>query len=573
MLPFKQEGRIVSRLARMFVGFFPTATIGSYLATMALLSTLPLLGFVAFLMLQLERSQFQAMRTDVAEDAQAISRSVERKIADLETTLALVGNSVELQQGDLQAFHTRVGMSLKESSLYVLLARRDGIQILNTRMPWGAPLRPMANPESVRSALESGKVELSGVFLGATSQRWVVNLTMPLSEPGAGGTDAVVLTQDAASLGSLASLDALPQGWTSALIDGEGRVVVSSGADNQPSGTQIDQSWLDLMYGANNSAVFYRDGTQHLMGYAKVADWPWRAIVWGPVDSLKGSFVDLWKNLLIGSLILLALILAVVLIAAHHLRSAIRKIACMAERIGSGEIVSPERTKIVEANRVAEALSNASFDRAEAEERIHFILQELVHRTKNILSLVQAMMRQLARGTNNVEEFQRAVSGRLAGLAQSIEALAKQQWGGIPLKSLVDLQLTTVTGSSDRVSHHGPDLLVNANAVQNLGLVFHELATNSVKYGALSVPEGALRIEWEVLAPLDDGEESRLRLTWLEQNGPPVIPPSRRGFGSTVIERHAASAFAGDVSVEFETSGLRWTLVAPLSSFAVGSSD
>ena len=563
----------MGRLSKMFLGLFPTASIGSYLAGMAVLATLPLLAFVAFLLLQLERSQFQTLRTDVAQDAQTISRAVERKIADMETTLALVANSVELQQGNLQAFHSRVGESLKESSLYVILARRDGIQMLNTRMPWGAALRPMANPQSVHSALRSGKVELSGVFFGATSQRWVVNLTMPFQKSATAGTDAVVLTQDAASLGNLASRDTLPPGWTSALIDGEGRVVVSSGADNQPSGTQVDQSWLELMYGANSSAVFYREGKQHLMGYAKVADWPWRAIVWGPVDSLKGSFVALWQSLLIGSLVLLTLILGVVLIAAHHLRSAIRKIACMAERIGSGEIVSPERTKIVEANQVAVALSNASFDRAEAEERIHFILQELVHRTKNILSLVQAMMRQLARGTDDVEEFQRAVSGRLSGLAQSIEALAKQQWGGIPLASLVDLQLTTVTGSNDRVTRRGPDLLVNANAVQNLGLVFHELATNSVKYGALSVLEGRLRIEWEVLPPAEEGGEPRLRLCWIEQYGPPVKPPSRRGFGSTVIERHAASAFAGDVSVDFDLSGLRWTLVAPLSSFIAGTAD
>lgn len=563
----------MNRVGRLLAGLFPTASIGSYLAAMAVLATVPLLAFVAFLLLQLERSQFQTMRADVADDAQAISRAVERKIADMETTLALVANSVELQQGNLEAFHARVGESLKESSLYVMLARRDGVQILNTRMPWGATLKPMANPGSVMAALRSGEVELSGVFFGATSERWVVNLTMPVTALTSDGINAVVLTQDAASLASLAAREALPVGWSSALVDGDGRIVVSNGAENKPSGTEVEQSWLDLMYGSNNSAVFYQNGRQYLMGYAKVADWPWRALVWGPVDSLKGSFITLWQSLLIGSLVLMTLLLGIVLVAAHHLRSAIRRIAWMAERIGHGEIVSPERTKILEANQVAVALSNASFDRAEAEERIHFILQELVHRTKNILSLVQAMMRQLARGTDDVEEFQRAVSGRLAGLAQSIEALAKQQWSGIPLASLIDLQLTTVAGSIDRVHRRGPDLLVNANAVQNLGLVFHELATNSVKYGALSVLEGRLRIEWEVLEPQMPDEESRLRLQWIEQYGPPVTKPTRRGFGSTVIDRHAASAFAGDVTIDFDPAGLSWTLVAPLSSFLAGSAD
>jgi hypothetical protein len=197
---------------------------------MAILATLPLLAFVAFLLLELERSQFAALRKDTAQDAQAIGAAVERKLADLETTLALVANSVELQQGNLAAFHARVAESVKGSSLYVILARSDGVQVLNTRVPWGAALRPMANPASVVSALRSGKVELSGVFFGATSQRWVVNLTMPVAdraEAGSAEVDAVVLTQDAESLGDIASREALPPGWTSALVDNEGRIVVS----------------------------------------------------------------------------------------------------------------------------------------------------------------------------------------------------------------------------------------------------------------------------------------------------------------------------------------------------------
>lgn len=563
----------MKRLGRFFSGLFPTASIGTYLVIMAVLATLPLLVFVVFLLLQLERSQFSALRTETVQDAQAISAAVERKLADMRTTLALLANSVELQQGNLPAFHARVAESLAGSSLYVILARGDGVQVLNTRVAWGAPLRPMANPGSMTSALRSGKVELSGVFFGATSQRWVVNLTMPLADREKLGADAVVLTQDADSLGDLASRETLPPGWTSALVDNQGKMVVSRGADNRDPGSEIETGWRDLMYGPSGSAVFYRDGQQYMIGYARLPDWQWSALVWGPVDSLKGSFVEVWKSLLIGSLIFLTMIFLVVFVAAHHLRYAIRKIAGMAERIGKGDIVSPERTKIREANQVAIALSNASFDRAESEERLHFILAELVHRTKNILSLVQAMMRQLARGTDSVEEFQRAVSGRLGGLAQSIEALARQQWAGIPLASLVELQLTTVTGSFDRISRQGPDLLVNANAVQNLGLVFHELATNSVKYGALSVLEGRLKIEWQVIDPKDAGEERQLRISWVELHGPPVSPPTRRGFGSTVIERHAASWFGGDVTVDFAAEGLRWTLVAPLSAFVVGTRE
>ncbi|KPF42082.1 sensor histidine kinase [Rhizobium sp. AAP43] len=556
----------MSKLARLLLGSFPTASIGTYLATMAALATLPLLGFVVFLLLELERSQFQALRVSTAQDAQTISRSVERRLTDLTTTLSVIADAPELKQGNLEAFHNRIGGSLKDSSLYVILSTRDGQQVLNTRVAWGAPLRPVSNPASVRSAIASGRTELSGVFFGATSQRWVVNLTRPLPAGNLpGGAEAIILTQDAATLGDLTYRENLPPEWTAALIDAAGRIIVSSGPDNRPSGSNFDRDKLDLLFGANNSAVFYREAEQYLMGYARVADWPWHVVAWGPVASTKGSFVSIWRSLLIGSLVFLTLSLGVVLVAAHQLRASIRRIAGMAERIGKGEIVSPETTKIVEANQVAVALSNASFDRAEAEERVHFILQELVHRTKNILSLVQAMMRQLARSSDSVEAYHQAVSGRLAGLAGSIEALARQQWGGIPLAKLIDLHLQTVVGSTDRVEKLGPDILANANAVQNLGLALHELATNSMKYGALSVIEGRISVEWWIEDP--DADQPMLHLAWSERYGPPVEKPTRRGFGSTVIERHASSAFGGKVTMDFDPAGLRWTLVAPLSAF------
>lgn len=174
------------------------------------------------------------------------------------------------------------------------------------------------------------------------------------------------------------------------------------------------------------------------------------------------------------------------------------------------------------------------------------------------------MLRQLARGTDSVDELQRAVGGRLAGLAQSIEALARQQWGGIPLSTVIELQLSAVAGSMGRIETRGEDLLANANAVQNLGMVFYELGTNSVKYGALSVPEGHVLVEWDIIGSVDG--ERQLVLRWTEAGGPPVVKPTRQGFGSTVIERHAAAAFGGKVVIDFDETGLRWSLTAPLSA-------
>jgi two-component sensor histidine kinase len=226
--------------------------------------------------------------------------------------------------------------------------------------------------------------------------------------------------------------------------------------------------------------------------------------------------------------------------------------------------VPPVETRITEANQIAVALSNASFDRSQAEDRIHLILHELVHRTKNILTLIQAMMRQLGRQDTTMPEFQKAISTRLQGLGKSIEALAKEQWAGVRLRRVIDIQLSTFE-AGDRVFIQGEDFMLRAEAVQNLGLVLHELATNSVKYGALSNNQGQVRIRWEDIPAESDSEEDgpKIILVWEETGGPPVREPTRKGFGTTIIQRHAIAAFNGTVDVEFRPEGLVWRLVAP----------
>jgi two-component sensor histidine kinase len=229
--------------------------------------------------------------------------------------------------------------------------------------------------------------------------------------------------------------------------------------------------------------------------------------------------------------------------------------------MGQGHIVSPIETSVIEANQVAVALSNASFDRSQTEDRLHFVMHELVHRTKNLLTLAQAMMRQLAKQADSVEEFQAAVADRLDGLVRSIELLTSEQWAGASLRRVIDIHLEAFPQSAEQIEISGEDFVLKPEAVQNLGLALHELATNSVKYGALSVPEGRVRFNWQNVQ--EEGQtEAMLRFTWEERNGPSADTPSRSGFGTTVIKTHAAAAFRGTVQIDFRPEGLLWVLDA-----------
>jgi two-component sensor histidine kinase len=544
---------------------FPTASIGAYLVALVIVVALPLLAFVGFLVLQLEGQERENLGNETAEDAQLIARSVDRELQDMATTLRLLITSPELEAGDLMAFHKRTQRSLWSNSLYVILVDQDGQQRLNTRAPYGERLGKMSNMPSLQSVLKSGVTEVSSVFFGKTSGEWVFNVAMPLPVASPQAGSAIIMTQNAADLQKLISIDGLPAGWSAAVVDGQGQVVLSAGEEKIASGTPFPGNTLKLMTGFKGSIEDVDGPTKQMYGYAQITGWSWKAVIWGPIDSAQAGIQTAFRQLVAGGVIFIALAIMLAYLIARQLRAPIRQIADMAERIGQGEIVSPVETRIIEANQIAMALSTASFDRSQAEDRIHLILHELVHRTKNILTLVQAMMRQLGRQDTSMPEFQRAISTRLQGLGKSIEALAKEQWAGVRLKRVVEIHLATFE-VGDRVLLQGDDFMLKAEAVQNLGLVLHELATNSVKYGALSSPQGRVRISWHDMPPEGDDAEPRMKLLWEESGGPPVKEPSRKGFGTTIIQRHAMAAFSGHVDVRFRREGLIWELIAPRST-------
>ena len=561
--------RELFRLPRIF----PTASIGVYLVALSAVVAIPLVVFVVFLMMELEQRDREILAGNTAEDAQMVARSVDRALQDMTTTLRVLATSSELEQGNLRAFHNRTQASLRSNSLYVLAVDTVGQQLLNTRVSFGTPLGKVSDLTSLTAALDDGVTQVSDVFFGATSSQFVFNVTMPLPDNvgQASGAAALVMTQNVTSLERLISTEGLPPGWSVAIADGTGKIIASIGESNASPISSFSEETLKLMSGINGTIEDVGGEPRQMYGYAQIVGSPWKAVIWGPIETAQAAVITTSRQLITGSLLFLGIGMLCGYLVSRQLRIPIRQIADMAGRIGKGEIVSPVETRIREASQIAVALSNASFDRSQAEDRMHLILHELVHRTKNILTLVQAMMRQLARQETSMEEFQKAISTRLQGLGKSIEALASEQWVGVPLKRLVEIQLDVFAEAADRVELQGQDFTLRAEAVQNLGLVLHELATNSIKYGALSVPEGRIRVSWTQDDPSDP--TSLLHLSWQEMGGPPAKEPAQTGFGTTIVKRHAAAAFGGQVDIQYRETGLVWSLNAPREAFERGPGE
>jgi PAS domain S-box-containing protein len=194
-------------------------------------------------------------------------------------------------------------------------------------------------------------------------------------------------------------------------------------------------------------------------------------------------------------------------------------------------------------------------ERKAYEERIHLLMCEARHRSKNMLGLVQAIARQTV--AHSPEHFIERFTERIHALAANQDLLVRTQWKGIDVEDLVRTQLAhfaDLVGS--RITVRGPKLHLNAAAAQTIGLALHELATNATKYGSLSTDAGRVDICWGT-------RRDTFTVGWIECNGPPVTSRERRGFGTTVIDSMTKRALGGEVELDYAASGLAWRLICP----------
>jgi PAS domain S-box-containing protein len=211
------------------------------------------------------------------------------------------------------------------------------------------------------------------------------------------------------------------------------------------------------------------------------------------------------------------------------------------------------------------SMSRDISERKARERHIEFLLRELSHRSKNLLAVVQAVAGQTARHSPSVEAFQASFADRVQAMSRAQDLLTARNWGGAMIADLVEAQLAPfIETAGARIAMAGPDLQLKPDVVHGVSLALYELATNAAKYGALSVPDGQVAIDWELDAPA--AGERRFRMSWRESGGPAVREPDRKGFGHIVINQMVATALRGEVGLDFAPDGVTWTLDAPAAA-------
>jgi two-component sensor histidine kinase/CheY-like chemotaxis protein len=226
--------------------------------------------------------------------------------------------------------------------------------------------------------------------------------------------------------------------------------------------------------------------------------------------------------------------------------------------------VAERRVVQQQLSELNETLEQRVRDRTEAhklaEQQVRLLMTEVNHRSKNLLSVVMAIAQQTAASSS--QEFVKRFSSRVQALAVNHDLLVKSQWRNIDVSELINGQLAhfgDILGK--RIMVGGPPLRLCAAAAQSIGMVVHELATNTVKYGALTGDRGRIEIAWAIDS---DSNEPTFLIRWMERNGPPIVAPNYRGFGTTVVTRMVEASLDGETELDYAPTGLTWKFSCPL---------
>ena len=198
----------------------------------------------------------------------------------------------------------------------------------------------------------------------------------------------------------------------------------------------------------------------------------------------------------------------------------------------------------------------ASAERQQANKRQELLIAELNHRVRNILGLIRGLIRQSQPSAGSVEDFVQLVDGRVHALARAHNQITDDHWGPAPIQALIDAEAAAFISDRSRILSDGGPVLLNPQAYATMALVIHELVTNSAKYGSLSAG-GIVRVGWR------RDENGDLLFDWRESGGPPVKPPQRKGFGTTIIDRSVPYDLGGTAQIEYRSAGVEATFRIP----------
>jgi two-component sensor histidine kinase len=399
----------------------------------------------------------------------------------------------------------------------VLVANREGRLVFSSMTPDAASLPPRDNRAIVDKVFATKSPQYSNLFLGAIKQELIVTVEVPVIRDGEVLYD-ISFSPPIEIFQTIIEKQRPSQDWTISIFDGEGTNFAHVPNPQETVGKRVSSSLHAEMFGKPEAtfSTVSLEGVPLITSVARSSLTGWTVAAGIAESSLVAP---LWRNLAITSLIG-GLLLSI------GLAFAVR----MATTIARGETLH------------------------------NLLIEELNHRVKNTLAILQSIATQTFRSASRVEREK--FEGRLGALAEAHNLLSQEKWQGSDLQDVIARVLQPyLLNNPERVRMFGPRVPLSPRLAVVLSMIVHEIATNAAKYGALSNDTGTVAADWEIL---EDSDGRKLRLIWTEAGGPLVTAPVQRGFGSRLVERSARDQLGGEATVDFLPRGVVYTLICAL---------
>jgi len=539
-------------------------TVRRRLLLMALSLVVPATIFMALL----ARSEYGESRARYERQLVATTRALllatDRQIGQGRSVLQTLAVSPALISGDIPAFERQARAAMQGGEGWIVLLDNER-QLVNTRYPTGAPLPRTGLPDQRWRAIRAGHASVSNLIRPKQPGEFPPFVSIDTPVIVNGKLYDLAYQQSPRAFSSIFAAQNIPRSWTASIVDRNAHLVARSKDIDRFLGRGVSGELSAAMARGSEGVTLSHtlDGTPTLSAFSRSSSSGWSFIVGVPRTELSRATWSSVGWLTAASLLLLAIGATVALVVSRDISAAVRGLGADAKALAAGQEIALVTDRFREIAEVRAALHDAADQlraREAEEQRAHqrqqLMINELNHRVKNTLFTVQSLARQ-SLGRPAETPGLHAFNERIMALARAHDLLTQSVWEGADLKEILE---ETLEPYLDRTVLAGPAVALTPDAALALSMVFHELGTNAVKYGALSAPGGTVTVVWHI----DPGAPHRLTLHWEERGGPTVSPPARKGFGSRLIAASLKSDVGGEARVDYRPSGLVCVLTLSL---------
>jgi two-component sensor histidine kinase len=496
----------------------PKPSLPVRLALLVAGTTLPLIMFAVGIVFHDYLQDRQEAVQRVLETVRSTRLTLDAEMKRMTGGLQVLALTDTLKSGDFENFRRIAEGFLDQYGKdgVILVADREGQVLFSSRTLDAASISPRNNREIVERVFVTKHPQYSNFFVGAVKKERIVTVEVPVLRDDDVIYD-ISFSPPLETFQYILETQRPSKDWTLSILDGDGVVFGRVPNPKATVGKRATPSVLIEMLQKSEAVLptVSLEGVSLISGFAHSLLTGW--IVGAGIS--EGSLVaPLWRNLAIASAIGGVLLLI-------GLAFAVR----MAATIARGEMLHD------------------------------LLIEELNHRVKNTLAILQAVAVQTFRSATKAEREK--FEGRLGALAEAHNLLSTEKWQGSELQDVINRVLQPyLLNNPERINMFGPRVPLSPRLAVVLSMIIHEIATNAAKYGALSNDAGIVAIDWETI----DVPKPKLRLIWTETGGPPVVAPVHRGFGSRLIERSARDQLGGEATVDFLPRGVVYTVICSL---------